>query len=130
MRGKDHFKACMLLAAVGDAMGYRNGSWEFNTSSKIIHAEMTELTQGQGPLRLTIDKSWRYSDDTVMHIATARGMLKAKPNDTIEVITKSIALFYKECVKYMAGRAPGKTCIKSISILDDQVSNWNKIPFA
>jgi hypothetical protein len=30
----------MVLAAVGDAMGYKNGDWEFNTSSKIIHQQM------------------------------------------------------------------------------------------
>jgi ADP-ribosylarginine hydrolase len=30
----------------------------------------------------------------------------------------------------MAGRAPGKTCMKSLSILDENVSNWNKIPYS
>jgi len=28
----------------------------------------------------------------------------------------------------MSGRAPGKTCMKSIQILNDDGSNWNKIP--
>jgi len=44
----------MLLAGVGDAMGYKNGSWEFNYSSILIHKEMMELTKNKGPLSLKI----------------------------------------------------------------------------
>ncbi len=33
----EYFKATMMLAAVGDAIGYKNGDWQFNTSSKLIH---------------------------------------------------------------------------------------------
>ena len=29
----------------------------------------------------------------------------------------------------MPGRAPGKTCIKSISILNEDGSNWDQIPY-
>ena len=29
----------------------------------------------------------------------------------------------------MAGRAPGKTCMKSIHILNENGDNWNKIPY-
>lgn len=29
----------------------------------------------------------------------------------------------------MSGRAPGKTCMKSISILEENGKNWNEIPF-
>ena len=115
---KSKFEACMLLAATGDAMGYKNGSWEFNTSSNIIHQEMQQLTNQKGPLYLTIDMNWKYSDDTVMHIATAQGLLATSASQPVEVIAKSIAVYYKQCVKYMAGRAPGKTCIKSLSIID------------
>ena len=61
----------MILAAVGDAMGYKNGDWEFQKSGKIIHEQMNKLTKNKGPLHLKIDLSWKYSDDTVMHIATA-----------------------------------------------------------
>lgn len=28
----ERYTACMVLAGVGDAMGYRNGRWEFNFS--------------------------------------------------------------------------------------------------
>ena len=61
----------MVLAAVGDAMGYKNGDWEFLTNGNILHKQMMQLTNDKGPLYLDITMGWRYSDDTVMHIATA-----------------------------------------------------------
>lgn len=36
---------------------------------------MLELTNNKGIKELKIDMSWRYSDDTVMHMATAKGLI-------------------------------------------------------
>lgn len=33
-------------------------------------------------------------------------------------------------MRYMQGRAPGATCIRSTNILSHDGSNWDKIPFA
>ena len=30
----------------------------------------------------------------------------------------------------MGGRAPGKTCMKTLSIIDEEATNWNKIPYS
>jgi hypothetical protein len=38
------YTATMLLAAVGDAMGYHQGSWEFNRNGRAIHEDMMRLT--------------------------------------------------------------------------------------
>jgi ADP-ribosylarginine hydrolase len=76
---KTRFEACMLLAAVGDAIGYKRGSWEFNQDGPAIHKEMLKITEGKGVLKLEINKrNFPYSDDTVMHLATARGILNCK----------------------------------------------------
>jgi ADP-ribosylarginine hydrolase len=127
---QEFYEAAMLLAAVGDAMGYKNGSWEFNTSSQLIHKEMMAITQNKGPLALKIGLDWKYSDDTVMHIATAKALSLSKTTDSIEAISLKIAKEYKACSKCMAGRAPGKTCMKALSIIDESAVNWNKIPFS
>lgn len=34
------FQACMALAAIGDAIGYKGGQWEFNYNGQDIHKKM------------------------------------------------------------------------------------------
>ena len=106
----DNFKACMVLAAVGDIIGYKNDSWEFQKSSSIIHKEFNEMTDNKGVKILSLNMSWRYSDDTVMHMATARGLLFSKNRDL--KFWQHMAEQYKKTCKLMTGRAPGKTCMK------------------
>lgn len=48
----ENYRAAMVLAGVGDAMGYKNGDWEFLTSSKIIHEQMMKMTNNKGVLAL------------------------------------------------------------------------------
>jgi hypothetical protein len=36
------------------------------------------MTQGKGTAGLKVDMSWRYSDDTVMQIATVKALLDSK----------------------------------------------------
>lgn len=79
---------------------------------------MNDLTNQKGIMHLKIDLSWKYSDDTVMHIATAKGLIISKKEKDIEKFARNIAVEYKICGSKMAGRAPGKTCMKSIQILN------------
>ena len=91
---------------------------------------MMRITENKGPLHLKLGMDWRYSDDTVMHIATAQGLLRSKPIEEIDTISKRVAHEYKKCSKFMSGRAPGKTCMKTLSIIEEDASNWNKIPYS
>jgi hypothetical protein len=79
---------------------------------------MMALTNGKGPLAIKIGLDWKYSDDTVMHIATAKALSFSKPSDSIPSIALKIGREYKLCSKCMAGRAPGKTCMKALSIIE------------
>lgn len=40
---QERYEACMLLHAVGDAMGYKNGKWEFTFSGRDIHDQLAIL---------------------------------------------------------------------------------------
>lgn len=91
---------------------------------------MMALTKNKGPLAINIGLDWKYSDDTVMHLATAKALSLSKTTDSIPTISLKIGKEYKACSKCMGGRAPGKTCMKALSIIDENAENWNKIPFS
>ena len=60
----------MVLALVGDTMGYKNGKWEFNDAADNIFIELMYITNHIGIDNLILSKDqWKYSDDTVMHFA-------------------------------------------------------------
>lgn len=69
------FQAVMLLSAVGDAIGYKGGDWEFCLSTGKILRDLDALTGGKGILHLDAG-GWMVSDDTVEHLAGAEGLLE------------------------------------------------------
>ncbi|XP_058681482.1 inactive ADP-ribosyltransferase ARH2 isoform X2 [Ammospiza nelsoni] len=69
----DKFKAALVLAGVGDALGYRNFSRENNALGAKIQQELKEIG-GLENLVLSPDK-WPVSDNTLMHMATAEAVI-------------------------------------------------------
>uniref|UniRef100_A0A8C2SZD5 Protein ADP-ribosylarginine hydrolase-like n=1 Tax=Coturnix japonica TaxID=93934 RepID=A0A8C2SZD5_COTJA len=65
-------EAALLLAAAGDALGFRAGLWEYCTAGARIHRELRALG-GLGSIELR-PPEWPLSDDTVLHLATAEGL--------------------------------------------------------
>jgi len=49
---KERYEASMVLSGVGDAIGYRNGRWEFCKSGAEIHSELRDLG---GLAQLTVE---------------------------------------------------------------------------
>ena len=76
--GQAKFEACMVLSGVGDAIGYKNGAWEFCRSGERIH-EQLQLLGGIENIKVDPQK-WMISDDTVMHIATAEALISKWAN--------------------------------------------------
>ena len=89
MSSMDQFKASMVLSAVGDALGYKNGEWEFCYSGEAIHQQLQTL----GGLERIDVKGWIVSDDTVLHLATAEALVS--PWKTREELFLKLAANYK-----------------------------------
>lgn len=104
---KDRFKASIILAAVGDAVGFKNGKWEFLKSGKQIHSEYQKL----GGISNIDTKNWRVSDDTVMHMATIAALLFKPVKSFHDLMTNMTKEYYKSMFD-MEGRAPGMKCME------------------
>jgi len=52
---KEHYRASMVLSGVGDAIGYRNGMWEFCDSGAKIQAGLRQLG---GLAQITVESMW------------------------------------------------------------------------
>lgn len=123
---KERVGASMVLGGVGDAIGYKNGEWEFCRSGRRIHDALMALG---GLEKISVNpRSWMVSDDTVMHIATAEALLSDWGEDR-EKLYSQLARKYKECMHDMAGRAPGITCGHSVHMLKPDRPGGYQIPF-
>jgi len=121
---------------MGDAMGYKKGDWEFCLSTSKILQDLHELTDGKGVLALDCSH-WMVSDDTVEHLATAEGLVKALTSGggnaaslfALDSIMQSIACETKRAGLDLTARAPGKTEQRGIKLISADGSNWNAKPF-
>lgn len=119
------YKASMVLAGVGDAIGYCRGEWEFCRSGVRIHESLSKLG-GLENIKIN-PRQWMVSDDTVMHLATAEALV-SKWQSREQLIDK-LAAQYKACFSDMAGRAPGLTCGSSVHQLRPGRPRGCEIPF-
>jgi len=128
----ERFRGCILLAAVGDAMGYKKGDWEFCLSSSKIYADLDRLTNGKGVLALDLT-NWMVSDDTVMHLAAAEGLAVAAERHgnwaRLDKVMPLVGAATKKCGQDFTGRAPGKSEQQGLKLLAADGSNWQAKPF-
>ncbi|XP_038161384.1 protein ADP-ribosylarginine hydrolase-like [Cyprinodon tularosa] len=120
----EHYKAAMVLSGAGDALGYRNGSWEFNFSGPDIHSELQKLG-GLEKIKVTLPE-WPLSDDTVLHLATAEALVTDK---TGEELLHEVAFHYVKGMKDMNGRAPGNTTMFSVHKLRPGKEEGYRVPY-
>lgn len=124
---KDKYVAGMILGGTGDALGYKNGDWEFCTSGEYIHKKLKELG---GVQRIRVKPpEWIVSDDTVMHLATADALVKNKRCQDKENLYSLLADEYKNCMKDMENRSPGLTCEQMAKELQPYKPYGYRIPF-
>jgi len=70
---QENFCAALLLSAAGDAIGYKNSEWKTEQSGLKILEDL-QCLGGLGCLSLYPDL-WPVSDETIMHMATARALI-------------------------------------------------------
>lgn len=98
---ENRYIATMILHAVADTIGFKNGEWEFNYSKSTITLETTlELLFefiALGGINGIDLKDWRVSDDTIIHIAIAKTLIDTKLNKIkkIKKMTPEMAMSFK-----------------------------------
>lgn len=112
-------KGIIYGCALGDALGYNNGNFEFNNDTLKMHQLIISSHPNQKRSFEHIDlKKWRVSDDTVMHAATIDALITQESNLDIEEMADQLAKEYIKCWKLMPGRGPGMTCGSGIHFLE------------
>lgn len=114
----ERFRAAMVLAAIGDTVGFLNGRLEFARDLHRVHWTVRVL----GGLEKMSLKPLVVSDDTVMHLATAKALSASLRSGYdcrwLPEACKTMALHYVHCMQDMQGRAPGGTTVANMSICE------------
>lgn len=140
---KDKYNACILLHALGDTIGFKNGDWEFNNTKsnnlKTLDGNMSkeytleivyEFIMLGGCANINL-KGWYVSDDTILHICTIKTLLKEHKNvkDLCKILRKYFIKAINESKKSKINRYYGETTIENIKKLEISESNINKLKY-
>lgn len=86
---RDRYNATMVLHALGDTIGFKNGKWEFFPNNSVYNATLEKLYEfiDLGGINLINLKDWNVSDDTLLHMSIARSLILVDTNDMTSLIT-------------------------------------------
>jgi len=84
----DKFSALLLLHALGDTIGFKNGDWEFNyydksTTLDYVNELIYEFISLGGINGIDLQK-WKVSDDTFFHISICKSLLHYEKKNGID----------------------------------------------
>jgi ADP-ribosylglycohydrolase len=136
---KDRYIATMVLHALGDTIGFKNGDWEFNYNNVRTDPRLTleiifEFIALGGVNDIDLS-DWYVSDDTILHMAIAKSLVDKrvtfyKSNDKIKdsltrdqevLIKNNISKALRKLIKSSkVNRAFGKVSLNSILSWDDK----------
>lgn len=123
----EKFKACIILHALGDTIGFKNGDWEFNYDQQVdpeySNDILYEFISLGGIIGINLE-DWIISDDTIMHIETCKGLLEE--TDNINKFGDILSKKYINCLKNMDRRYPGTRTVKSLELIKSGIE-WFKI---
>jgi len=117
---------------LGDTLGYKNGEWEFNfdTPAKEVTASLTSefifrflALGGVNDISL---RNWRYSDDSLMYLATLE--VANKHSNNLTEFCEALKIAYVNLIPDLETRHPGTTTMQSLLMLRDGTA-WNAINY-
>ncbi|KAI4891033.1 hypothetical protein NFI96_013885 [Prochilodus magdalenae] len=109
----EKFQAGMVLGAVGDALGYRKGNWEWCLSGANIQKELSALG-GLDALKLDPD-NWPLSDGAIMHMTTAEALVT--DYWCLEDLYRELVRLYVEAMVSLKGRISDPSTVEGCASL-------------
>ena len=87
---EERYIATMVLHGLGDTIGFNNSKWEFMNTNSLQDNTTEKFYEfiDYGGINCVPQKGWLISDDTIMHVAVAKALLK--PYDTLEQLYNHI----------------------------------------
>jgi len=132
---EQQYIASMMLAAVGDTIGFKNGDWEFDKGNWPF-SQLDELYDFSDTLVFDfIDlggvnkislKDWFVSDDTLMHMATAKALLQS---NILNEMAREYILSMKEMNTKKINRQVGERIERSIRTQYKIDKDWSKVDY-
>lgn len=121
------YQATMVLGAIGDAFGYKNGHWKNNDSAYKLQ---DEVKKKGGVYRIIISKEdgFRLSANSIMYLHTAKAL--ASPWKEKEELYQTIAREYCQAAMDFYGRGPGATTVLGIDQLRPGRPKGYHIPYS
>ena len=112
-----NFTGCLLLGALGDTLGFKNGFWEFYDCKDNYDSIIKEFDKLGGYKNIDL-KNWNISDDTLLTLATANGILKKTDRETF-MKKEFIECYKKYALNSNINRYFGTTTLDKIEQLID-----------
>lgn len=121
-----------LYHALGDAIGYKNGDWEFNYWDTKAGAEFTYRLLGEfvslgGIMGIDI-RSWKISDDTILYMSTLATLLLSGDVQDMDAWGENLRESYVGNKENLEGRHPGVRTMRSIAVQEAR-GKWDAIPY-
>lgn len=119
----------LLLHALGDTIGFKNGDWEFNYQQEEIDTSFTfelasEFIYLGGINKINL-KEWKVSDDTVLHLETADALTKST---SLGEFIKQLIKNFRKSLENIKERYPGFATVSAIEKLFKD-PEYKKYPF-
>lgn len=131
----NRYRACMLLHALGDTIGFKNSEWEFMKTRTIESKVLEKLYEyiDLGGINYVPQKEWLISDDSIMHMMVAKGLLTEF--ETVNSFGKNLVKYFIKAYDYFVKdnnirkRYPGITLLESLKRLKEENGQWDDMKY-